>query len=212
MELLSALSSQATYGVSQRLPVSAEALPGSGKNSGPGAIGSRFRREIALLRRTMEVRAQEQPEAPITPRFSDMAQARIRREELLQRKKEVLRTQRARNQADLVRVRGQIKSYRGPKDQTYFALKRMEEEHMEAAQRWEYKRECLKQERSQLLELTMEAFCKIVYKNHSLDHCSLIHGHRPGGDHANEGALTNKPDFAPPALAEPGRVSPKPEV
>lgn len=194
VELLSALSSQVTYGVSQKLPPTAEPPPGSGKNSGPGAIGSRFRREIALLRRTMNVREEEQPDAPITPRFSEMATALIQREELLQRKKEVLRTQRARNQADLERVRGQIKSYKGPKDQTYHALKRMEEEHMEAAQRWEYKRECLFQERSQLLEQTMQAFCKIVYKDHTSDHCSLIHGYRQADESTSQ-------SFAPTAVA-----------
>jgi len=154
VELLSALSTQVTFGVSQQLPTSAEGSGESAKNSGPGAIGSRFRREIALLRRTMDVREKEQPDAPITPRLAEMAQALIRREELTQRKKEVLRMQRARSQADLTRVRGEPKSHKGPKDQIYQAVKRMEEEDMAQSQSWEYRRLCIKQQQSELLQLT----------------------------------------------------------
>jgi hypothetical protein len=53
----------------------------------------------------------------------------------------------------------------------------MEEQHVQAAQRWEYKRECLKHERSQLLELTMQAFCKVVYigTERQPNHTSLLH-------------------------------------
>ena len=154
VELLSALSSQVTYGVSQLLPTNAEGSGESAKNSGPGAIGSRFRREIALLRRTMDVREKEQPDAPITPRLAEMARALILREELTQRKKEVLRMQRARSQADLTRVRGEPNSYKGPKDQIYQAVKRMEEQDMAQSQSWDYRRQCIKQQQSELLQLT----------------------------------------------------------
>ena len=177
VELLTVLSSQATYGVALH------ETPGVLRmDNGDDQIRSNFRREVAHLRQTLQVREASTPELPITPRFSNMAQAIIRREELLQRKKEVLKAHRLRNEKDLKRIRKQIKAQRGPGGAVMATLRRMEQECLEASQRWDYKKECLAQDRRQLAELAMKAFCKIVYVDHGAVHQTLMHGVAPGGD------------------------------
>eukprot|EP00325_Prymnesiales_sp_UTEX-LB-985_P025378 CAMPEP_0174733754 /NCGR_PEP_ID=MMETSP1094-20130205/61962_1 /TAXON_ID=156173 /ORGANISM="Chrysochromulina brevifilum, Strain UTEX LB 985" /LENGTH=201 /DNA_ID=CAMNT_0015936455 /DNA_START=116 /DNA_END=721 /DNA_ORIENTATION=- len=187
IELLLVLSNQVTHGV---IPKDTSAEGESESANTAGTISQSFRREVAELRRTLQVRSDANPDMAVTPRFSLMAQSVIWREEQLQRKREMLRSQRARNQADLQRVQTQIKAYDGPKDKVYEALKRMEDEHMQAAQRWEYKRECMREERRELLELTLQAFCKIVRVDHAPRHQSLIHNTNLNTDASGEMDIT----------------------
>ena len=196
--LLSALSAHTTYGVAG--PATTK-TPGDESNS-PDA---KFRREVAELRRTLQTRVETDEETALSPRFSHMAQHIISKEEQLQRMKEVLRNQRAANQKGLDRVQKHLAGLKGPKTEMHRVLQRMESEHMQAAQRWEYKRECLHEERKHLMEQAMKAFCKVVYVDRAdktrpenqigpaypqpvtvvgraSDHRTLVHGFAPGGD------------------------------
>lgn len=172
--LLSALSAQITYGVAGFVTTT---------TPGASSIDDRFKREVAELRRTLQHRTETNPENAVSPRFSQMAQAIISKEEQLQRMKEVYRTQRAANQKSLDRVQKSLEGMTGPPStETHRVLQRMEKEHLEAAQRWEYKSVCLQEERKRLMELAMKACCKVVYSGHVRNHRTLVHGHLPGGD------------------------------
>lgn len=197
--LLAALSAQVTYGMALP-PVPAEAKPSKWKTVTKAAgvedeeedldakdvlvNATHFRREVAELRRKLALRVEEfGDEAAVSPRFSQAAQAIIRREEQLQRQRQVLRSQRAATQASLHQVRKQMKKTKGTKTEVSRVLRRMEHEHLEAAQKWEYRRECLQQERMRLMELAMAAFCKVVYEDRGLNNNrSLVHGRSPLGD------------------------------
>ena len=78
-------------------------------------------------------------------------------------------------------VRTQLENHEG-QGEVYRVLRRMEDEHVQQAQKWEYKKECLHQERQRLLEMAMSAFCKVVYVDRGLHHTTLVHGGGPGGD------------------------------
>jgi hypothetical protein len=180
--LISALSAQITYGVAGFVTTS---------TPGASAIDDRFKREVAELRRTLQQRSDKNPAHAISPRFSQMAQAIISKEEQLQRMKEVYRNQRAANQKSLDRVQKSLEGMVGlPSTETHRVLQRMEKEHLEAAQRWEYKSVCLQEERKRLMELAMKACCKVVYSGPMRNHRTLVHGHIPGGD----------PEIVPTAL------------
>ena len=185
--LLSALSAQVTYGVA--LPA-ASSQPPQGVEGVKASQNSRlveaanFRREVAELRRSLELKIEEEGE--VSPRFSKMAHAIISREEQLQRQQEVVRSHRAANQAGLSRVRRQLGDMgEQPKDkrtEVYRVLLRMEKEHVQAAMRWEYKRETLQQERQRLMEMAMKAFCKVVYVDRGLEYRTLMSNFRGQGD------------------------------
>ena len=51
----------------------------------------------------------------------------------------------------------------------------MEEEHVHAAQKWDYKKECLHQERQRLLETSMKAMGKVVNVDNASRVSSLVH-------------------------------------
>ena len=96
------------------------------------------------------------------------------------RRRSLLRSQRAANQAGLNRVRSSLASMKGAthKSEMHKVLRRMEDEHLKAAQRWDYKKTCLQQERTRLMELAMEAFCKVVYvdrgwREHTANHARV---------------------------------------
>lgn len=177
--LLSALSAQTTYGFAGFVTTATPGEPTSDE---------KFRREVAELRRTLQHRRQADPENAVSPRFSQMAQAIISKEEQLQRMKEVYRNQRAANQKSLARVQKHLEGMEGSSGtETHRVLQRMEKEHLEAAQRWEYKSVCLQEERKRLMEQTMKEFCKVVYVNRAfqgraIEHRTLVQGHLPGGD------------------------------
>ena len=176
VELLHSLSALITYGV---------VVNTSSSNAEEDhSVSQHFKREVAQLRRSLQARVDADGEDnALTPRFSRMAQAVIRREEQLQRTREVLRTQRATTQEGLKHVRNQLLTLQtAPRTETYAVLQRMEAEHLEAAQKWEYRRECLNQERLRLMELAMKAFCKVVYVDQREDFKTLVHGYKPGGD------------------------------
>lgn len=169
--------------------------------------------ELAAMS-TVQVREAEARARSASPRFARSALAIIRREEQLQRTKEVLRSQRATNQAALESVRSQLSSYEGPHDQVYAALIRMEEQHVRANQQWEYKRECLLQERTRLQELSMQAFCKVVYVDRGWRQGTLIEG-ISGEEIGKDLPQSAYPQFdkeasisSPLAPLRPGRASP----
>ena len=97
-------------------------------------------------------------------------------------------------------MRKQLSAYRGPEGPVTAALKRMEEQHLQAAQRWEYKRECLKQERGQLLEMTMQAFCKVVYVGVGTQrvpsHSSLLSNSPPAASEVQQPSIAAEPLLA----------------
>jgi len=125
----------------------------------------RYRRlelQVAELKKTLSTRPPSTP-SPVSPRFSHVALSIIRREEQLQRAKATLRSQRAQTAAELERVRRQLTQY-APRDRVHAALERMERTHVQAGQRWEYKREQLLHARAELLEQAMHAFQIIAYE------------------------------------------------
>jgi len=208
--LLSALSAQVTYGVSLPPPPPATKMPV--EQAKELLTASKFRQEVSQLRRTLELRADQRGEEAISPRFSSMAHAIISREEQLQRYKEVLRSQRAANQKGLERVQHHMRSLQErPSSEVLRALKRMEDEHLRAEQKWAYKRECLQQERMRLMELAMAAFCKVVYVDRALDHRTLKHASGPGGDimvqEKADVPVTPRMATPPPRMATPPRMA-----
>jgi hypothetical protein len=171
--LLATLSAQITYGVAANSASHAA-------SSLTGEANDQFHLQVAQLRRTLQSRVEVDADHAVTPRFSAMAHAIISKEEQLQRTREVLRSQRDANAASLNRVRKQLDSLQGSKGEMQKVLRRMEDEHVKAEQRWEYKRVCLQEERTRLLELAMKAFCKIVYTDRtSHKTTTLQHGHEP---------------------------------
>lgn len=184
--LLSALSAQVTYGVALPPGIADAAKSSEGDDATqeqtPLVDATRFRREVAELRRSLELRVEQRGENALTPRFSQMAHAIIRREEQLQRQRQVLRSQRAANQASLNQVRAHMNTLGQPRSEAHRVLKRMEEQHLQAAQKWEYRKECLQHERTRLMELAMSAFCKVVYMERGLGNHSLVHGKEPMAD------------------------------
>jgi hypothetical protein len=178
--LLTALSAQVTYGVA--LPPATPSMDTVSEEAKDGfQDAAALRRQVAELRRTLEVRVDQLDGAAVSPRFSSMAHAIIRKEEQLQRDREIVRSQRALNQAGLDRVREHLGRVDGPTE-VAAVLRRMEEEHVKAEQKWLYKRMCLHQERMRLMEISMSAFCKAVYVDRGLQYRSLIHDSGPGGD------------------------------
>ena len=165
--LVSALSALITYGAVMH--ATPEAATKSELDDGAQQIPSesQFRRQIAELRRTLQGRINtEGEEHAVTPRFQSMAYAIISKEQQLQRMKEVLKSQREANAESLDKVRKQMNAMKGKPNMNpdvVKGLRRMEDDHVKAAQRWEYKRQCLQQERTRLMELAMEAVCKVFW-------------------------------------------------
>lgn len=172
VSLLAVLSNQTTYG-SVAAPSASAPID--------EADTSQLRRHVAELRRTLQAREEVDGQNAVTPRFSTMARAIISKEEQLQRTKEVLQSQRAANAAGLNRVRKQLDSLQGPDGEMHKSLRRMEDEHLKAAQRWDYKKTCLQQERTRLMEQAMEAFCKVVRVDRGWREHTAMHG-VVGGD------------------------------
>ena len=79
---------------------------------------------------------------------------------------------------------------------------------MRAGQQWEYKRECLVQERTRLQELAMQAFCKITYVDREWSQRTLIDG--AGRQNAQKGNiyLQFDPEATLGSPAVGGRSSP----
>ena len=156
----------------------------------------RYRRlelEVAELKRTIARRADssaagsatggdDAPSAICSPRFSQMAMGIVQHEEELVASHAAARSHRARSEQELQqlreqRLREQLVAF-DPGDRVRTLLERMERAQVETAQRAAYQAKCLRQERAQLLELAMQAFCKVGYNHTDRGYFhTLLHNH-----------------------------------
>ena len=125
----------------------------------------RLEQEVWQLKRTLAVNSRSAPNLSVMAEhsFTRMAGAVMRREEQLQQARAHIRTQRVHSEEAMRRLQKQLEAH-NPGKHVRAALERMHQQSIRTAQNVEYRAEVLRQERARLLELAMQAFCKVGYE------------------------------------------------